>query len=162
MLALAAVEAARPVVRNARENAEPVVRRGASSASGKLSGAAGRASAALAETADWLEDTAKTQKALSKKAGKRRFRKVKGLVAIGAVFGAVVALVKSPFGEKVRDKLTGGPYPDELDEPEGITLSVDRAGEPAAGRPKKDESGPTAGVEGNGVGASKAKERIDT
>ena len=150
ILAQSAIELARPAVHSARSNATPAVRRSASVASGKLSSAAERASSVLADTADWLSETSDHQRSLSKKAEKKH-RKLKGLMMLSALVGGGVALVKSPFGGKLRDKLTGGPYPDEL-EPEGITLSVDH---------HDDMPSAKVSVESNGVAASKAKEHAD-
>jgi hypothetical protein len=174
VLAQTAIDAARPAV----HKATPAVRRSASVASAKLGGAAERASSALAGTAEWLADTAETQKALAKKASPKRHRKLKRLVAISALLGALVALVKSPFCGKLRDKLTGGPYPDEMDETEGITLSVDSAfestsesgGDGAGGSDgagisastrRSDTAAAKASTESNGVAATKSKERAD-
>ena len=172
VLAQTAIDAARPAV----HKATPAVRRSASVASAKLGGAAERASSALAGTAEWLADTAETQKALAKKASPKRHRKLKRLVAISALLGALVALVKSPFCGKLRDKLTGGPYPDEMDETDGITLSVDSAfdsttestGESggdgaglSASTRRSDTAAAKASADGNGVAVTKSKERAD-
>ncbi len=147
VLAQTAFVAAAPRMRKARQKGEPALRLG-------LSRGAGRASSVLADTADWLAEAEKTQKALGKKAEKKRFRKLKGLVLISALLGGIVAAVKSPFGAKLRDKITGGPYPDELEEPEGITLSVDQSA-------TKNEPVVKATADNNGVGVAKAKEPAD-
>lgn len=131
-LAQSAVVAATPVVKNAKDAATPVVRSAASSASEKLSEAAERAAIVLADTAERLADAAPegalttAPRSLAKTVRPKRRSKWKLALLVTAMVGAAVALFKSPLACKVKERLAGGPYPDEP-EPEAITLPADQA-----------------------------------
>ncbi|HWF58483.1 MAG TPA: hypothetical protein VG520_09030 [Candidatus Dormibacteraeota bacterium] len=103
-----------------------------------LSHAAERAAVVLADTAERLAETgeeragqatlaartrlADASEALAVAVRPKRRRRVRRLIVLGALAGALVALVKSPLRSKVADRLFGAPPEFDDDIPESITL----------------------------------------
>ncbi len=131
-------ERAVAAAQNAQRVATPVLRTAAEKSAETLSHAAERAAVVLADTAGRLADSgedragqaavaarhrlADASEALAVAVRPKRRRRVRRLLVLGAIAGAIVALVKSPLRSKLADRLFGAPPDFDDDLPESITL----------------------------------------
>jgi len=135
--------------RQAGRAAAPVVRKGAQSA-------AGRAAEILADTADRLSTSetaavargklADSAEALADAVRPKPKRRVRKLLKIGVIAGAIYALIKSPLRGKLMAKFSGESDPEPELEP--ITLPSE---------PKRKSSLPASSSNGDGAKAKKAE-----
>jgi len=172
-------ERALTIAREAGHVASPAIRTATHHSVEGLSRAAERASEALADTAERLaksgeghaSDAAhaarvRLAEASEKLAGavrpKPKRHRIRRILILGGIVGAIVALVRSPLRGKITERLFGPP-PD--DEPGSITLpygeaedstseSIEIHAEPAPP--------PPAATEGNGVSSQTTSEPADT
>jgi hypothetical protein len=131
-------ERAVAAAQNAQRVAAPVLRTAAEKSAETLSHAAERAAVVLADTAERLAETgeeragqaavaarqrlADASEALADAVRPKRRRRFRRLIVVGAIVGAVMALIKSPLRSKVADRLFGAPPEFDDDIPESITL----------------------------------------
>jgi hypothetical protein len=150
-------ERAVAAAQNAQRVAAPVLRTAAEKSAETLSHAAERAAVVLADTAERLAETgeeragqatvaarnrlADASEALAVAVRPKRRRRFRRLIVLGALAGAVVALVKSPLRSKLADRLFGAPPEFDDDIPESITLpsSTQTGGETPAEAASSDE-----------------------
>jgi hypothetical protein len=165
-------ERAVAAAQNAQRVAAPVLRTAAEKSAETLSHAAERAAVVLADTAERLAETgedraghaavaarhrlADASEALAVAVRPKRRRRFRRLVVLGAIAGALVALVKSPLRSKLADRLFGAPPEFDDDIPESITLpSSSQSGtgsaEETAPRDEQDQGSAESGGGSNGV-----------
>jgi hypothetical protein len=164
-------ERAVAAAQNAQRVATPVLRTAAEKSAETLSHAAERAAVVLADTAERLAETgeeragqaavaarqrlADASVALADAVRPKRRRRFRRLIVIGAIGGAVVALVKSPLRSKLADRLFGAPPEFDDDIPESITLPssapVDATSEEAATQDEHEQASAESGGDSNGV-----------
>jgi hypothetical protein len=161
-------ERAVSAAQSAQRVASPVLRSAAEKSAETLSHAAERAAVVLADTAERLAENAEDRGGQAAVAArnrladasealavavrpKKRRRRIRRVVVIGAVAAAVVAAVKSPLRSKLTDRLFGAPPEFDDDAPESITLpSTADAGAGAYGDPVPHKSDEPAVTEGGG------------
>jgi hypothetical protein len=161
-------ERAVAAAQNAQRVATPVLRTAAEKSAETLSHAAERAAVVLADTADRLAESgeeragqaafaarhrlADASEALAVAVRPKRRRRFRRLIVIGAIAGAVVALVKSPLKSKLTDRLFGAPPEFDDDIPESITLPTSSGSdaEPQEETTPRDEQDQGSGESGGG------------
>jgi hypothetical protein len=165
-------ERAVAAAQNAQRVAAPVLRTAAEKSAETLSHAAERAAVVLADTAERLAETGEERAGQAAVAARHRLadasealavavrpkprRRVRRLIVLGAIAGALVALVKSPLRSKLADRLFGAPPEFDDDIPESITLpSSSQSGaetpEETAPRDEQDQGAAEGGGGSNGV-----------
>jgi hypothetical protein len=131
-------ERAVAAAQNAQRVATPVLRSAAEKSAETLSHAAERAAVVLADTAERLAESAEERGGQATAAARQRLadasealavavrpkkrHRVRRLVILGAVAGAIVAAARSPLRAKLADRLFGAPPEFDDDTPESITL----------------------------------------
>lgn len=157
-------ERAVAAAQSAQRAATPVLRTAAERSAETLSHAAERAAVVLADTAERLAESgeeragqaavaartrlADASEALAQAVRPKRRRRLRKLVAIGAIVAGLVALVRSPLRTKLTDRLFGAPPEFEDDAPESITLPA--ATPHAEIAPQEHEEAAPAGENGAG------------
>lgn len=185
-------ERAVAAAQTAQRAATPVLRTAAEKSAETLSHAAERAAIVLADTAGRLADSAEERggqasvtarnkladasEALAQAVRPKRKRRIRRVLALGAIAAGLVALVRSPLRTKIADRLFGAPPEFDDDAPASITLPSNapaETGSPIAGSteataedtgeggPRGDDSVEVTGTEAgggdsNGVATSSA------
>jgi hypothetical protein len=165
-------ERAVAAAQNAQRVASPVLRTAAERSAETLSHAAERAAVVLADTAERLAETgeeragqaavvarqrlADASEALADAVRPKRRRRFRRLIVVGAIWGAVVALIKSPLRSKIADRLFGAPPEFDDDIPESITLPSSAPGDATAAEETATHDDPEqasaeSGGDSNGV-----------
>jgi hypothetical protein len=163
-------ERAVAAAQNAQRVATPVLRTAAEKSAETLSHAAERAAVVLADTAGRLAESgedragqaavaarhrlADASEALAVAVRPKRRRRIRRVLVLGAVAGAIVALVKSPLRSKLADRLFGAPPDFDDDLPESITLP---SSSPDEAPPTPQDDGPRSEQDqgsGDGAGGS--------
>jgi hypothetical protein len=150
-------ERAVAAAQNAQRVATPVLRSAAEKSAETLSHAAERAAVVLADTAERLAESAEERGGQATVAARQRLadasealavavrpkkrHRIRRLVILGAVAGAIVAAAKSPLRSKLADRLFGAPPEFDDDTPESITL-------PSAAQPDTGSYGESSPPEG--------------